>query len=74
MQSNMRVILLWAWMLWSSDAVEDERHYGYPGHRTQSSRNIIMVGAWMLWSSDAVEHERYYGWGMDALVIRCSQT
>ena len=74
MLSNMNVILLWEWMLWSSDAVEDERHYGYPGHRMQSNMNNIMVGAWMLWSSDAVEHERYYGLGMDALVMGCSQT
>ena len=27
MQSNMNVIMLWAWMLWSSDAVEHERYY-----------------------------------------------
>ena len=28
MQSNMNVIMVWAWMLWSPDAVEHERYYG----------------------------------------------
>ena len=36
--------------------------------------NITIVWAWMLWSSDSVEHERHDGFGMDALVIGCSQT
>ena len=27
MQSNMNVVMVWAWMLWSSDAVKHERYY-----------------------------------------------
>ena len=50
--------MVWAWMLSSSDAVEQERHH---------------VLAWMLSSSDAIEHEGYNGLGMDALVIGCSR-
>ena len=26
--SNMDIIMVWAWMLWSSDAVKQERYYG----------------------------------------------
>ena len=51
----MRVILVWAWILWSSDALEHERYYG--------------LGMVALQSSDALEHEHYFGLGMDALVI-----
>ena len=47
----MNVIMVWAWMLWSSDAVEHERYYGL---------------GMEFWSSDAVENECYYGLGMDA--------
>ena len=28
MESNMQVIMMWAWMLWSPYAVEHERYYG----------------------------------------------
>ena len=28
MQSNMNVLMVWAWVLWSSDAVEHECSYG----------------------------------------------
>ena len=65
MQSNMTILMVWPWMLWSSDAVEHENYYGYSGHWTQSNTNVIMVWAWMVWSSDAVKHECYYGLGMD---------
>ena len=46
----MNVILVWAWMLWSADAVEHERYYGGPrcsGQRMQSNMNVFMVCAWM---------------------------
>ena len=85
MQSNMNVTMVWAWMLWSSDAVKHERYYGWAwnsGHPMQSKMNATMdwawmlrtIWAWMLWSSDADEHECYNGLGMDALVIGCSPT
>ena len=47
----MNVIMVWAWMLWSSDAVKHERYYGL---------------GMEFWSSDAGENECYYGLGMDA--------
>ena len=47
----MNVIMVWAWMLWSSDAVKHEPYYGL---------------GMEFWSSDAVEHERYHGLGVDA--------
>ena len=28
MQWNMNVSMVWAWILWSSDAVEHERYHG----------------------------------------------
>ena len=59
MQSNMNISMVWAWILWSADAVEHEHHFGF--------------GMDAL-SSDAVKHERYFGLGMEALVIRCSRT
>ena len=43
MQSSMHVIVVWAWILWSSDAVEHKDYYG--------------LGMNILWSSDAVEQE-----------------
>ena len=59
MQSNMNVVMVWAWMLWTSDAVDNERSHGlgvdalvHP--RMQSNMTIILVWPWMLWSSDAV--------------------
>ena len=50
MQSNINIIMVSAWMLWSSDAVEHERYYGL---------------GMDVWSSDAVEHTHYSGFGMD---------
>ena len=28
MRSNMNIVVVWAWMLWSSDAIEHERSHG----------------------------------------------
>ena len=63
----MNVIMLRAWMLWSSDAVKHEHcgGHGCSGHRMQSNMNVTVV----FWSSDALEHEGYYGLGMKTLVI-----
>ena len=67
MQSNTNIIMVWPWMLWSSDAVENERSHGLGMDALvdppmQSNMTTIMVLPWMLWSSDAVEHENYYGY------------
>ena len=77
--SNTNVILvIWAWMLWSSYAL--------------GTRTLLWFWAWKLWSTYGLrtrtllwfghvcsghrmlfEHERYSGYlGMDALVIVCS--
>ena len=74
----MNIILVWACMLWSSDAVKQERCSGLGIdalviRRWQSNTSVMMVWAWLVWSSDAVKEKRSYGLGMDALVIRCSQ-
>ena len=90
MQPNMNLIMVWASMLWSSDAVEHERYYGLgvdarvstllwfgrgcSGHRMRTNMSVILNWAWMLWSSDAAQHERYYGFGVNALVTGRSQT
>ena len=66
----MNVIMVWAWMLWSSDAVKHERYYGL-------GMDALVTGC-----SRTCEHERYHGLGMDApfdlgmdaLVIGCSRT
>ena len=66
----MNLVMVWAWMIWSPDAVE------------HANMNAILVWAWMLrpirewmlWSSDADEHECYNGLGVNALVIGCSPT
>ena len=52
MQSNMNTIMVWAWMLWSSDAVEHGHYYGLGMDalvigRSQT-KNLLMVWAWML--------------------------
>ena len=67
----MNVIMAWAWMLWSSDAVENERYYGFGMDALVTvcswNRSRSVIWAWMLRSTDALEHEHYYGLGMDAL-------
>ena len=55
---NTNGIMIWAWMLWSADAL---------GTRTELWFGHGCSGQRMLW-----EHERDYGFGMDALVIVCS--
>ena len=50
----MNVIMVWAWMLWSPDAVKHDRYYG------------LGMGALVNGCSRTCEHERYYGLGMDA--------
>ena len=55
---NTNLIMAWAWMLWSSQALGTQTllwfGHGCPGHK-------------ML-----LEHKRYYGLGLDALVIASS--
>ena len=56
---NTNGIMVWVWMLWSSNAFETQTElwfgYGSSGHRMLS------------------KHERNYGLGMEALVIECSR-
>ena len=56
--SNTNVIMVWAWMLWSSYAL-GTRALSWLGHGCSGHRMRL-------------EHERYDGLGMDALVIVCS--
>ena len=56
--SNTNVIMVWAWMLWSSYAL-GARTLSWFGHACSGHRMLL-------------EHERYHGLGMDALVIVCS--
>ena len=57
---NTNVMMVWAWMLWSSHALrtEDKRSYGLGMDALviECSWNTsgIMVWAWMLWSSYAL--------------------
>ena len=50
----MNVIMVWAWMLWSPDAVKHERYSGL-------GMDALVTGC-----SRTCEHERYHGLGMDA--------
>ena len=54
---NTHVIMVWAWMLWLSDAVGTRTSFWF-GHGCFGERMHS-------------EHERYYGLGMDALVSVC---
>ena len=54
---NTNVIMVWAWMLWSSYALGTGTELWF-GHGCSGHRMLL-------------EHERYYGVGMDALVIVC---
>ena len=87
MHSNMTVIMIWAWMPLSSDALERERYcglgmdapvigfgHGCCCHQMLPNMKVIVVWACMLLSSDAPKHECCSGWGMDALVIGCTRT
>ena len=56
--SNTNVIMVWAWMLWSSYAL-GTRTLLWFGHGCSGHRMVL-------------EHERYHVLGMDALVIVCS--
>ena len=51
-----------AWMLWFSDAVEQDRYY------------CLDMDAQGFRFLNALEHERCYGLGIDALVLGCSRT
>ena len=55
---STNVIMVWAWMLWSSHAL-GARTLLWFGHGCSGHRMLC-------------EHERYCGLGMDALVIVCS--
>ena len=54
----MNGIMVWAWMLWLSHSLTDERKYGF-GMDAAGPRILL-------------EHKRNYGLGMDALVTVCS--
>ena len=54
---NTNVIMVWAWILWSSYAL-GTRTLSWFGHGCSGHRMLL-------------EHERYHGLGMDALVIVC---
>ena len=56
--SNTNVLMVWAWMLWSSYALRT-RTLSWLGHGCSGDRMLL-------------EHRRYHGSGMDALVIVCS--
>ena len=60
-QSKMDVIIVWAWMLWSSDAVEHERHCGLGMDASVIAHSQQRTLLWFGYgcsgqSSDAVEH------------------
>ena len=55
---STNVIMVWAWMLWSSYAL-GARTLSWFGHGCSGHRMLL-------------EHERYHGLGTDALVIVCS--
>ena len=55
---NTNVIMIWAWMLWKSYALETRTLLWF-GHGCSGNRMLS-------------KHERYYGLGMDALVVVCS--
>ena len=54
---NTKVLVVWAWMLWLSDA-RGTRTFLWFGHGCSGYRMLR-------------EHERYYGLGMGALVTGC---
>ena len=56
---NMNVVMVWAWMLWSSYTL-GTRTLSWFGHGCSGHRMLL-------------EHERYHGVGMDTLVIVCSR-
>ena len=55
---NTNVIMVWAWMLWISDALGTQRYCGLGMDALvivcSGNTNVIMVWAWMLWFSDAL--------------------
>ena len=55
---NMKVIMVWAWVLWSPRALGTQTLVWF-GHGCSSDRMLL-------------EHKRYYGLGMDATVTVCS--
>ena len=55
---NTNGIMVWAWMLWSADALGTRTELWF-GHGCSGQRMLL-------------EHERNYGLGMDALVSGCS--
>ena len=55
---NTHGIMVWAWMLWQSHALE--------------TRTLLWFGHGCCGERMLSKHERYYGLGMDALVIVCS--
>ena len=58
-EENTNVIVAWAWMRWSLEAI-GTRAVLWFGHGRTGDR--------MLW-----EHEHYYGLGMDEPVIGCTR-
>ena len=63
---NTSEILVWAWMLWSSYALDIVCSWNM-------NENMGMDGHACFCHNMLSEHERYYGLGMDALVIVCSR-
>ena len=55
---NTNVIMVSAWMLWSSDSLKNERHYGLGMDAIVTvcswNPNGTLVWAWMLWSAYAL--------------------
>ena len=62
MCTSMNVIMVWAWMLLLSEALEQGLHNGVGYkcgcYRMHSTRSIIIVWAWMLLFSDAPNPSR----------------
>ena len=75
--SNAIVILVWAWMLSSLSALENNRCYGSDMDALKikciRTRSLLWFGhgCWLS-SSSALENDRHYGSGMGALVDVCS--
>ena len=76
--SNTNGIMVWAWMLWSSYALETRTEswfgHGCSGHRVllKHERNSGLGMDALVAVCSLLEHERNHGLGMDALVIVCS--
>ena len=72
---NTNVIMVWAWILWLSDALGTRTSlwfgHGCSGYRMQSERERLSGLGMDALVSVCTRNTRYYGLGMDALVSVC---